>query len=131
MQTNDIFFRRRLPSISTSTPNSVVLHWIQKGFPRINPYTYPSALDTSHPAHFVIYLRISYSHSVRKGDTIIHYLIIFAVKELRGIILIFHCTFDSNTIVGKVEKTEVQIFATSFGPINTALTGLTLNYNMH
>jgi hypothetical protein len=57
MQTNDIFFHRRLPSLSTSTRNSVVLHWIQKGFTWINPFTHPSRLDNSHPSHFIIYLR--------------------------------------------------------------------------
>jgi len=46
-------------------------------------------------------------------------------------ILLFQCRFDGNTIVGKVEKHKVQTFATFCGPINTALTGLTLNYNRH
>ena len=55
MSTNEVFFRY-LASLSTSSRKSVVLHWIQKGFPPIDPFTYPSRFDASHPAHFVVYL---------------------------------------------------------------------------
>jgi hypothetical protein len=46
-------------------------------------------------------------------------------------ILIFHCRFDDSTVVGKVEKGQVQSLATSMGPLFDALTGLPLNYNMN
>ena len=43
--------------------------------------------------------------------------------------LIFQWRLNWNTVVGKVEKRQVQTSATSLGPINTALIGLPLDYN--
>ena len=43
--------------------------------------------------------------------------------------LIFQWRLNWNTIVGKVEKGQVQTSATSLGTINTALIGLLLDYN--
>ena len=43
--------------------------------------------------------------------------------------LIFQWRLNWNTIVGKVEKRQVQTSATSLGSINTAFIGLPLDYN--